>query len=241
MNMSDNGGYHAVRAPSVSLGHGLRILLVDSDGESRAGYRACFECSGYEVIEAADGREALIKALDRPPSLVVTDAALPFLDGCALCDILRRDHATAGVRMLVLAASTRPRDADRARAAGAHRVLMKPATPEQVLVEAQRLLTDTSVAGGTPLVASPAAVDVAGAPPPRTRLSKSFARFVTTTPPASPPLMICPSCDRPLMYEYSNIGGVSARYPEQWDQLVCPGSCGTFQYRHRTRTIRRTT
>ena len=91
------------------------------------------------------------------------------------------------------------------------------------------------------LVDDPEAVEVTSAAPPRTRMSKSFARFVTTTPPAPPPHMICPACDRPLVYEYSHIGGVSARFPEQWDQLVCPGACGTFQYRHRTRTLRRTT
>src|SRR5207249_8446209 len=70
----------------------------------------------------------------------------------------------------------------------------------------------------------------------RSTLSKSFARFMTTTPPASPPNLVCPSCDQPLMYDYSHIGGVSALHAEQWDQYVCR-ACGVFQYRHRTRKL----
>ena len=34
------------------------------------------------------------------------------------------------------------------------------------------------------------------------------------------------------------IGGVSAKHAEQWDYYVCPRSCGTFQFRHRTRKVR---
>jgi hypothetical protein len=34
--------------------------------------------------------------------------------------------------------------------------------------------------------------------------------------------LVCPSCDRPLRYRRSHIGGVSTRYPEQWDEFVCP-------------------
>jgi predicted RNA-binding Zn-ribbon protein involved in translation (DUF1610 family) len=40
------------------------------------------------------------------------------------------------------------------------------------------------------------------------------------------------------VYEQSHIGGVSAKHPEQWDDFICP-TCGTFEYRHRTRKLRR--
>ncbi len=51
--------------------------------------------------------------------------------------------------------------------------------------------------------------------------------------------MTCPRCDRPLLYEKSHVGGVNARELEQWDYFECPQGCGTFQYRQRTRKLRR--
>jgi hypothetical protein len=53
------------------------------------------------------------------------------------------------------------------------------------------------------------------------------------------PALVCPSCDRPLRYRRSHIGGVSERLSEQWDYFDCVQGCGTFQYRQRTRKVRR--
>jgi hypothetical protein len=72
----------------------------------------------------------------------------------------------------------------------------------------------------------------------RTVLSKSHQRFTTTVPPIEPPALTCPSCDHPLKYDHSHIGGVSDRHAEQWDYFAC-STCGPFQYRHRTRKLRR--
>jgi hypothetical protein len=58
-------------------------------------------------------------------------------------------------------------------------------------------------------------------------------------PPASPPQLICPDCDRPLDYKSSQVGGVSVRNAEQWDYFICGAGCGTFQYRQRTRKVRK--
>jgi len=71
--------------------------------------------------------------------------------------------------------------------------------------------------------------------------TKVHARFTTTTPPALPPQLVCPLCDCPLTYEHSHIGGVNASHTEQWDRYVCGSSCGTFEYRQRTRKLSRVT
>jgi hypothetical protein len=46
-------------------------------------------------------------------------------------------------------------------------------------------------------------------------------------------------CDLTLRYLRSHIGGVNARNPEQWDYFECARGCGTFQYRERTRKLRK--
>jgi CheY-like chemotaxis protein len=222
---------------AVVAAHSVRVLVVDPDADTRALYGEAFRANGWDVIEAADGREALARALARPPALVVTEIRLPFLDGYALCDILRRDRATTAVPILVVTAEARPIGADGARRAGANAVLIKPTTPEQLVAETRRLLSDRRDPDRS---GSPDTLPTLESSHLRLRLSKSFARFVTTMPPASPPQLFCPSCDEPLTYEHSYVGGVSAKNAEQWDVYVCPRSCGKFQYRHRTRKLGRT-
>ncbi len=216
-----------------------QILLVHADDATRAGYRASIQSSGCEIVEASDGREALAKALGTPPALVITALNLPMIDGYALCEILRRDPATANVPILVVTGENMPAAADRAYLMGADVVLVKPSTPEQILSETRRLIAHPKdVRGRAATMRATAGAPRALAAQHRGRLSKTFVRFTTKTPPASPPVLLCPSCDQPLTYEESYVGGVSERHSEQWDQYVC-SECGAFQYRHRTRALRR--
>ena len=75
----------------------------------------------------------------------------------------------------------------------------------------------------------------------RVPLSRTFNRHSTITPPSTPPALVCPSCDTPLTYQDSHIGGVSEQHREQWDYFECPAHCGRFQYRQRTRKLRKLT
>jgi hypothetical protein len=72
----------------------------------------------------------------------------------------------------------------------------------------------------------------------RTPMSRTFKRHSTTAPSLPPPALVCPACDSPLQYQDSHIGGVSEHHREQWDYYVCPVH-GKFQYRQRTRKLRR--
>ena len=70
-------------------------------------------------------------------------------------------------------------------------------------------------------------------------LNSVHSRHDTTSPPIAPPLLNCPECHQPLRYMHSHIGGVTAQNSEQWDYFECSAACGTFQYRERTRKLRR--
>jgi CheY-like chemotaxis protein len=221
------------------------ILVVDADDDTRALYRESFAIAGCDVVEASDGREALTEALARPPALVITETRLPFIDGYALCEILRRDRATADVPILVVTAEARPADVDRARRAGANAVLVKPTTPDILVNETRRLLAQSRhlrrraamIRGNAATQCDRSADLLARAETLRGVRARSHQRFTTMTPPALPPPLMCPSCDRPLTYQESCIGGVSERHPEQWDFYVCAW-CGAFEYRQRTRKLR---
>jgi two-component system chemotaxis response regulator CheY len=223
-------------APDL-LDHGqrpVRILVADADADMRALYRESLQLAGCDVVDAADGRDALVKALSVRPTLVITETRLPIVDGYALCDVLRRDAQTRTVPILVVTAETRPTQLDRARAADVDGVLTKPITSDQLLEEIRRVLGRGEH--------SPPLRDTANPPQDkqaRTSQTKAHLRAQTIEPPAAPPALTCPSCDRPLNYEHSHVGGVSRRHAEQWDTYTCPASCGTFEYRQRTRKLRR--
>ena len=222
-----------------------RILVVTADDDTRALYGESFQEIGCHVIEASDGRDALTKALTSPPALVVSETGLPFLDGYALCEILRRDRATAGIPILIVTAEGRPAEMDRAREAGADIVVAEPTTPRHIVSLSLRLITelkDPSDRAAATKAAAPGEISentLADFEERRRAASVEVRSRFTATTPARPPFsLICPKCERPLTYHRSHIGGVNDRHLEQWDYYTCP-VCGVFQYRQRTRSLRR--
>jgi CheY-like chemotaxis protein len=209
-----------------------RILIAEGDADTRALYRESLRTLEADVIDVADGRSALVSALAHRPSLLVTDARLPGFDGYHLCDVLRRDGATRTVPILMVTSESRPSELERARDAGADRVLIKPLPPETLLQEVERLLRharDGRPAQGTPTSRGARRVTAKAA----------HLREVTLSPPISPRDLVCPSCDRALTYQHSYLGGVSIKHAEQWDRYTCRQKCGSFEYRVRTHKLRK--
>jgi two-component system, cell cycle response regulator DivK len=226
----------------------MSVLLVDGDSDTRQAYGAYLRPLSVELDEAADGREALAKALARPHDIVVTDTLLPGINGYELCQLLRRDVATRATPIIVVTAEAVATNLERARRAGADQVIVKPCLPDQLLTEIRRLVRRSSeLRQQSQQIRARLATQVARSQAIQTRLeakgrralSRVFSREDTTTPPAAPPNLVCPMCDQPLQYRSSHVGGVSERHREQWDYFECPNGCGNFQYRQRTRKLRR--
>jgi len=217
----------------------LRVLIVEPDSDVRRLYVGALRPLGCDAIEAGDGREALVEALARRPSVIVTESWLPLVNAPALCEILRRDSLTCTVPILALTADTAEREAERILRAGATSILIKPVTPDALVSELRRLaaVKDVVKPPATEAAPRPTPLTTSGKPRKRIANSKLHLRCATTSPPALPPALRCPTCDVALTYERSHLGGVSQRQPEQWDTYTCP-ACGTFEYRHRTRKLR---
>jgi CheY-like chemotaxis protein len=223
-------------------------LLVDRDPDTRRMYREYLTIGAWAVDEASDGREALAKAIATHPNVVVTETRLPGMSGYDLCAILRRDSATREIPILVVTGDAFESDVARAQRAGADAVLIKPCLPETLLREMSRLVAQSrelraghAVTRQTVFeqVSSPERLIDTSSELRRRILSHAHNRHDTTSPPIPPPGLVCPQCDYALVYRRSHIGGVSARHPEQWDYYECPNNCGTFQYRERTRKLRK--
>lgn len=156
-------------------------------------------------------------------------------DGFALCEILRRDRVTATVPIVVVTGEASSAELEHVHRIGATGVIVKPTTPDALRSAVRGLISvrqRPNEAFANPFVPTRRSDNK------RIALTKLHQRCATTMPPAAPPSLMCPSCGRRLVYEQSHIGGVSSKHPEQWDDFDCP-SCGKFEYRHRTRKLRR--
>jgi CheY-like chemotaxis protein len=116
------------------------VLIVEDDPETRQLYVTVFEAEGFRTNEAHNGLQALEKANDVTPDLILTDIAVPGIDGIELCRRLRSNKRTEGIPLLAVTGYDDRRYPDRVLQAGANRVLLKPLDPETLIEEARRLL-----------------------------------------------------------------------------------------------------
>lgn len=116
-----------------------RILIVDDEPEIRKFLRISLNASGYEVIEARSGEQALSKAAIETPALIILDLGLPDLDGTQVVERLREWS-----RIPVLILSVRSAETEKVRAldAGANDFVVKPFGIQELLARVRALLRD---------------------------------------------------------------------------------------------------
>jgi CheY-like chemotaxis protein len=106
-----------------------RVLVVDDDSNSRALCSINLLLEGLEVLEAEDGRRGLARARLESPDLVVTDVAMPGLNGFELAAALRGDESTARIPLIFLSGEHDPANQARAHSLGALAYVTKPFDP----------------------------------------------------------------------------------------------------------------
>ena len=113
------------------------ILVVDDDDAIREGLQLLLELSGYSVVTARDGVEALETLNQQIPALVLLDLTMPRLDGFGLARELERRHLRPGLPIIVLTADGSAQDS--AEGVGAERCMRKPFDSQVLLDQVERL------------------------------------------------------------------------------------------------------
>jgi two-component system response regulator RpaA len=103
-----------------------RVLIVDDDPAIRQLCAINLQLEGHEVLEAEDGRHGLERALLERPDLVLTDVAMPRLDGFQMAEALRRSKHTREIPLIFISGETDPTHQARAEKLGALAFLAKP-------------------------------------------------------------------------------------------------------------------
>ena len=127
------------------MGKRAQIIVVDDDELVLELAAVVLEEAGHSVICAVDGEDALDHLDDVDVDLVVTDKAMPRMDGLELCRAIRRDPRLAALPVLMLTAATEPADVLSGLEAGASSYLEKPVDAERLVQRVRALLEPAAV------------------------------------------------------------------------------------------------
>lgn len=123
------------RAPSPPTAPA--ILVVDDDNSFRALMRQELQEAGYRVLEAAEGTEAVARAREELPDLIILDVLMPTISGLDVVSILRGDETTAEIPILIVSVTEQR---DKALRLGADGFLIKPVDMAEVLARLEEML-----------------------------------------------------------------------------------------------------
>jgi CheY-like chemotaxis protein len=117
------------------------VLIVEDDLDTRVLYREFLSHSGFRTADAHNGHQALAKARELGPDAVLTDLAVPGMDGFEFCRALKASISTRDIPILAVTGHTEYLgQPDRFAHAGIAQVLVKPCPPDVIAGELRRLL-----------------------------------------------------------------------------------------------------
>jgi DNA-binding response OmpR family regulator len=121
-----------------------KILVVDDNADVVELISLNLKQAGYSIGTASNGVDALKKARSLRPDLIVLDVMMPELDGFAVCEILRRDPATAATPIMMLTALSSELGRLAGLGSGASDFVTKPFSPRVLKQRIEGLLQKTS-------------------------------------------------------------------------------------------------
>jgi CheY-like chemotaxis protein len=116
------------------------ILIVEDHSELRQLYAQELILSGFDVIEAGNGADAITHTSERFPDVVLMDLSLPVLDGWEATRRLKVDSRTAHIPIVALTAHDGSGELQRATRAGCDWFVPKPCEPQDLIEEVRRVL-----------------------------------------------------------------------------------------------------
>jgi CheY-like chemotaxis protein len=117
-----------------------RVLLVDDYPDAREMYTEYLTFSGFDVVEASNGAEALQRAIETAPDIILMDLSLPVMDGWEATRRLKADKKTAAIPVVALTGHALAGISEGAKRAGCDAFVTKPCLPEDLVREIRRIL-----------------------------------------------------------------------------------------------------
>ena len=106
-----------------------KVLVVDDEPDVLLLCRVNLEFEGYEVVEAADGEEALDKVRVEQPDVVLLDVMMPKMDGWQVLEAMKAEPELKDIPVVMLTAKVQDQDQIRGWSQGAAEYITKPFSP----------------------------------------------------------------------------------------------------------------
>jgi DNA-binding response OmpR family regulator len=119
-----------------------KVLIADDEPNIVISLEYLMKREGHEVVVARDGEQALELIRDERPALVLLDVMMPLKTGYEVCQALRADEATAGIKVLMLTAKGRDTDVAMGLGVGADAYMTKPFSTKELAAKVRELLGD---------------------------------------------------------------------------------------------------
>jgi CheY-like chemotaxis protein len=123
-------------------------LLVDDYPDAREMYHESLDRAGFDVVQAANGMEAIARAVDSSPDVILMDLSLPVMDGWEATRRLKSDARTAAIPVVALTGHAVTAVSRDARSAGCDLIVSKPCLPDDLVVAIRAVLTRAPAQGG---------------------------------------------------------------------------------------------
>jgi two-component system cell cycle response regulator DivK len=117
---------------------GEQILVVEDNEKNMKLLRDVLRATGYRMLEASTGDQALMLATEHGPALVLMDVRLPDMDGVEALSRLRMDERTASIPVLAVSAQAMKVDWERFKEAGFDGYLSKPVDIDELLTTVEQ-------------------------------------------------------------------------------------------------------
>jgi CheY-like chemotaxis protein len=138
------------------MGHKPKILIVEDVPDARELFTLILRNAGYDVVEAANGYEAVDQAQATLPDIILMDLGLPKFSGDEATQRIKGDLATKHIPIIICTAFMKHESIDRAVAAGAEAVLHKPIDVKGLVAVVQKYLSgETEQCPHSPLTTNP--------------------------------------------------------------------------------------
>lgn len=120
------------------------ILIAEDSATVRRLVESRMTADGYDVVSAEDGEEALARAAEHHPDLIILDKVMPKLDGFEVVRELRASAATSGIPIIMLTDRSSERDVITGLDLGVEEYMPKPFSPRELSMRVRRVLARSS-------------------------------------------------------------------------------------------------
>ena len=123
-----------------------KILLVDDSSTTLMMEKMILQKGPFEVVTAVNGEEAVQKALEENPDLILLDIVMPVMDGFEACRKLRRTAETSATPIIMVTTRGEVKNIEQGYSAGCNDYVTKPINGLELMTKIKSLLSETTAA-----------------------------------------------------------------------------------------------